>query len=641
MRNSHDIVARFRAVARENAHHAAIEFAGRSYSYDSLDRCSDELALRICERGIQYTGNIAVIDCERSPSLVLAVLACVKARMAFFIVGENQPEAYVARVIGDLKEVFWLGAAGYSSPEKARRIAGERLGNCCLFDGSELERPADGNSTEPRRELAGCKGQREPRGMYLVATSGTTGRPKLVFTGMEPVINFIDWYRRTFALFVADKFSMLSGLGYDPLIRDIFTPLCIGACISIPAKDVLGSRRGLRDWINERRISVIHATPQIADVIFHWDEGGTFESVRLVMLGGAPFPRRLATRIKSRLPCGHLVNAYGTSETPQIMTYHVVEGSCGESGIVPVGKPIDAVNVQILDEEGAPVAPHEVGEIHIATPHLSLGYYEDPDLTARKFGVSEQYGCKSYRTGDLGFIDPDGNLNFVGRKDRQVKYRGYRMRLEEIEQAMLTVDEVVSAAVVLDSAAGPDKLVCYLQYKPGTQPKLSDIKQRISTVLPTYMIPERFIALEQMPLGSGNKIDYAALAKAVVAAPASSSVTVLAKDHRVAAQLRSIWSEVLGVATTAIKIDSNFFEVGGTSLHSAQVVERINKLYAKNLTVTDLFVYSNVGDLSEYIANTDGAREPLRVVSKAAGKRVDSLNRIGLKRTRRVQESHE
>jgi amino acid adenylation domain-containing protein len=637
MRNSHDIVARFRAVVRENGQRAAIEFAGRSYSYDSLDRCSDELALRICERGIQYPGNIAVIDCERSPSLVLAVLACVKARLAFFVIGENQPEAYVARVIGDLEDVFWLGAAGYSDPEKARRIAGDRLGGCCIFAGSELERPTDGHHAQLTGGLAGCTAQREAHGMYLVATSGTTGRPKLVFTGMEPVVNFIDWYRRTFALFAADKFSMLSGLGYDPLIRDIFTPLCIGACICIPGKEVLGSRRGLRDWINERRISVIHATPQIADVIFHWDESGSFESVRLVMLGGAALPRRLATRVKSRLPLGHLVNAYGTSETPQVMTYHVVEGACGESGTVPVGKPIDGVNVQILDEEGAPVAPHEIGEIHIATPHLSMGYYGDPDLTAGKFGSSEQYGCRSYRSGDLGYLDPEGNLNFVGRKDRQVKHRGYRMRLEEIEQAMLTLDEVLAAAVVLDGTAGPDKLVCYLQYKSGRQPKLSDIKQKISTLLPTYMIPDRYVALERMPLGGGNKIDYAALTGAAVVAPAGSSVTVLAKDHRVAAQLRSIWSEVLGVSTAAIGMDSNFFEVGGTSLHSAQVVECINRLYAKNLKVTDLFVYSNIGDLSEYIAAAGPARES-PVVASQAGKRVDSLNRIGLERTRRMQE---
>ncbi|HEY6925910.1 MAG TPA: AMP-binding protein, partial [Steroidobacteraceae bacterium] len=529
MRNSHDIVARFRAAAREDAHRAAINFAGRTCSYDRLDRCSDELALRICERGIQYPGNIAVIDCERSPALVLAMLACLKARMAFFVIGENQPEAYVGRVLADLKEVFWLGAAGHSDPDKARRIAGDRLGACCIFDGDELERSTDPSQTERMRGLAECAGQREARGMYLVATSGTTGRAKLVFTGMEPVVNFIDWYRRTFALCAMDKFSMLSGLGYDPLIRDVFTPLCTGACISIPAKEALGSRRGLRDWINETQVSVIHATPQIADVIFHWDDGGAFESVRLVTLGGAPLTQRLAARIKSRLTRGCVVNVYGTSETPQVMAYHVVDEITEESGtgVVPIGKGIDGVTLQVLDEEGAPKQECEVGEIHVLTPHLSLGYYEAPELTASKFGFSEQDRCRFYRTGDLGFIDERGNLHFVGRKDRQVKHRGYRMRLEEIEQAMLSLDEVLAAAVVLDGSAGPDKLVCYLQYKDGLQPKLADIKQRISTLLPTYMLPDHYVALERMPLGGGNKIDYAALAKAAVAAKAGSSVTVL------------------------------------------------------------------------------------------------------------------
>jgi len=158
-------------------------------------------------------------------------------------------------------------------------------------------------------------------------------------------------------------------------------------------------------------------------------------------------------------------------------------------------------------------------------------------------------------------------------------------------------------------------------------------------VLPTYMIPDRYVALERMPLSNGNKLDYAALAHAARAAPVKSAITVTVQGHRVAAQLRSIWSEVLGVPSAAIGLDSNFFDVGGNSLHSARVIECINQLYAINLTVTDLFVYSSIGDLSEFIA-TAGAPRQSAVAGRAsqAGKRVASLNRIGLERTRRMQE---
>jgi len=626
------LAARFDRAVRAHPGRAAIEFGTRSWSYRDIDTLSDNLAARL--RRQVDPAHVVVVHCERGPLLVLALLACVKAGRLFFVVGENQPESYVARALDGVGAIAWVGAEGWSDPARAARIAGARL-HACLMLG-----PRDLDTTVARVPFA-AETQAPAAGLYLVATSGTTGKPKLVLTGEAAILNFLDWYGAAFALNHEDKFSMLSGLGYDPLIRDVFTALCLGACISIPEADVLGRRRGLHAWAAGRGVTVIHATPQLAQLIFDKEQRDALPAVRVMAVGGAGLGHALAQHVAALLDGGVLLNVYGASETPQVMAWHqVVRGeglSGGAGGKVAVGKPIAGVDIAVLDEAGVRCATDAVGEIFIATPHLAFGYYGDAALTAQKFIDLPGLG-RAYRTGDLGFVDAGGQLHYVGRKDRQVKLRGYRIQLEEVEQALQALPLVAAAAVVFEAGEGADaagKLVCYLQAAPGAAIGVPAIKQALVDALPTYMMPDRYVVLERMPLNSRHKIDYAALKAAAPAAQAI-PVAVPGASQGVARQLLSIWSGVLDTPSADIALDSNFFDVGGNSLLSVKLIEYINKSFSKNMKTSDLFVHSNINELSKFLAATNDEQGQSSSGANA-GRRAQYLSQVSLGRNRKIR----
>ena len=642
-KNVPDLCDRFEAAVRRHGDRPAIEFDTRIWTYEEIDRLSDDLAHRIGHR-IAQPGCIVAIDCERHAILVLSILACVKAGAVFFVLGENQPEHYVARALENVGNILWLGSEGHADEEKAKRIAGDRLSAYLALEKMQMEKPcvsveesSEGMDAVPRRH-----GVEDPV-LYMVATSGTTGRPKLVSTSVSPILNFIDWYQETFSLSYEDKFSMLSGLGYDPLIRDILTPLCIGACVSIPANEVLGKRGGLHGWIDAARVSVIHATPQLAQLVFPQDETQSLESVRVIAIGGSTLGKGLARHIRSLLPSGVLVNVYGATETPQVMSYHVVENLADDTSSpehVPIGRPIRNVDIQVFDDQGAPVEHGEVGEIHVLTQYLAVGYHQAPELTREKFIYHEKSSRRAYRTGDLGFIDRRGDLHYVGRKDRQVKHRGYRIQLEEIEQAIHGAGQIAAAAVVYEdfkeSAVGAGKIICYLQAESGAHFKKADFKQKLMDVLPAYMMPDSYVVVEKMPLNSRHKIDYAALKSAVdvsdpLVMPQSGPSM---QNNVVARELLSMWAEVLGTSPTNISPDKKFFDIGGNSLLSVALIKDINRAFSKKLKVTDLYLYSNINELSKYISHeSENLGQPDRVSN--VSRRAENLSKMRTARNRR------
>ncbi len=601
-----DLVTRFERVAAEYGARPAVEHEGRTWSYAQLEAATSALARRL---GAPAAGTerIAVIDAGRTPLIVLAMLGCLRARLTFHVLGENQPEAYAARTLQDVNEIVWLAASGEANEARARRIAGARLRDFVPLSETDLN---------ARPVYPEAQGTRADYAMYLVATSGTTGRAKRVLANEHAIVNFIDWYTKRFALSCQDRFSLLSGIGADPLIRDVFTPLSVGATIEIPPRDALGSRRALQQWVRQRRISVVHATPQLAQTLFGSEDTDAFDSLRLVAVGGATLTATLATRITSLLSDGSLVNVYGTTETPQVMTYHVV--AAGEAaadggepgGAVPIGEPISGVNVQVLGESGAPLAELETGEIEISTPHLAKGYFQNPEATRQKFGFSDRFGCTSYRTGDLGYVDRQGRLHFVGRKDRQVKYRGYRVQLEEIEHALCEIEEIATAAVVHSQRVATEELTAYVVAKAGAAIDVARLRRRLSERLPAHALPTSYVALAKMPLTATHKVDYASLASAPRAGESSATRAFSFAQTRVSAELRSIWAEVLGTPVAELTPERNFFEAGGTSLLSARVVEHINRRLSQALTLTDLFVYPNISALSEYIGSKGATAMP-------------------------------
>lgn len=633
-----DVSARWKDAVERADDSIAIEHQGRVWSHSRLDAVTDAVAASLRDLPAD---SVTVIDCERGPELVVAMVACVKARRTFFVVGENQPEAYVARLLTALPKIGWVGAAGHATVERAIAIAGPRLAGCVLVeaDGGVLRCDVPGD-----RRFDGDDDDVD-RPMYLVATSGTTGQPKLVESGEAAIVNFIAWYRRTFSLTAHDRFALLSGLGCDPLIRDVFVPLSIGACIVIPGRDAFASRLGLRTWLKTARVGVIHATPPLARVLFDHADEALLPEVRLVAIGGAPLTTAFAARLRRVLPRAALVNVYGTSETPQVMTFHVVGAddlACAArdgTRLVPLGRPIDEVAVEVRRRDGGMADIDESGEIHVVSAHLALGYRGDPDQTMRAFDADDVSGRRRYRTGDLGRIDADGRLHYVGRGDRRVKHRGYRIHLEEIEEALAALDDVALAAVLHDESEAGAKIVGHVQPVAGAVVDGATLQRRLLDRLPSYMVPERWLVLASLPLTAGNKIDYRALAAitSIDAATPRSTTAAASGNATVARRMLSIWSEILSVPSGDLRLNDNFFDVGGNSLLSTRLIEQVNTTFASRLKTTDLFVHSSIGDLAKHVEShhipvVDVLRSPARAVGRAD--RLAQVHQLRNKRAR-------
>ena len=271
---------------------------------------------------------------------------------------------------------------------------------------------------------------------YVAFTSGSTGAPLGIRSSHAPVSHFLAWHIATFGLRSGDRFSLLSGIAHDPVLRDIFTPLSLGASLHVPAPDVRESPEALARWLAGERITVAHLTPPLAQLVLADEEETQFASLRRPFFGGDRLDLRNRRALRRRAPDCRFVNFYGTTETPQAMSFHAVDPGEIEARAPEarfrIGRGIDGV--QILVQNGERLCGiGEPGEICVRTPYLSDGYLED-ERNAGRFGDSD--GVRCYRTGDLGIYDPDGRVEILGRNDAQAKIRGYRVEPREIEAVL-------------------------------------------------------------------------------------------------------------------------------------------------------------------------------------------------------------
>src|SRR6185369_5545896 len=290
-------------------------------------------------------------------------------------------------------------------------------------------------------------------------TSGSTGAPKGILGGHGPLSHFLQWHSQRFDLTELDRFSMLSGLAHDPLLRDIFTPLSLGAALYIPDLDKLSPNQ-LVAWMGEKKISVAHLTPAMVSLLAEGagaDERVSLPSLRHVFIGGDVLSSRHLSSLHKIAPAVSCVNFYGATETPQAVGYFpvpahaYVENSGRLTQAISIGKGIDEVQLLVLNDAMRLVGLGEIGEIYVRTPYLSKGYMSDEALTNERFIVNpftQLIDDRMYRTGDLARYRPDGNIDFLGRRDKQVKVRGFRIELGEVE-AVLRQHAGIREAVVL------------------------------------------------------------------------------------------------------------------------------------------------------------------------------------------------
>ncbi|HEV7668113.1 MAG TPA: condensation domain-containing protein [Thermoanaerobaculia bacterium] len=638
-------------AARRPERLAVVDRTG-SWTYGELAEASARIAARLNHTGEGSPGlargDRVAIWAHRSAPLPAAVLGALRAGGAFAMLDPAYPaERIIAMLdLAQPRAFVRLAAAGPLPAEVDQWLA--RAGAI------RIDLPAGGAiavlAALPTAPFAGPAIEIGPHDRALVAfTSGSTGAPKGIVGRHGPLSHFLPWQCAEFALGEGDVFSLLSGLAHDPLQRDLFTPLCIGAKIAVPDPVDITTPGRLAAWMAERRVSVAHLTPAMGQLIAESAELAAsrgapvaIPSLRRALLVGDALTRLDVARLERIAPNLTCINLYGSTETQRAVAYHVVErSSAGEISsassllrvpsaaasrsradepspgtqreVLPLGRGMKDVQLLVLDAEGRPAGFGEVGEIAVRSPHLAAGYLGDAELTRRRFvpapnaAASGDPTDRMYRTGDLGRYSLNGEVEFVARADAQVKIRGFRIEPAEIEAALARhpgVREAVVVALYAENGAGDTKrLVAYFVVPPGApEPAAEELGEFLRARLPEYMVPSLWMALDRLPLTPNGKIDRRALpAPRAASTAAAEYVAPKTETERTIAE---VWREVLNL--DRVGRHDKFFALGGHSLLLVRAHGRLAERLGREIAVIDLFRHPDVASLGRFL---DGGSE--------------------------------
>ncbi|MBB5873236.1 amino acid adenylation domain-containing protein [Allocatelliglobosispora scoriae] len=445
----------------------------------------------------------------------------------------------------------------------------------------------------------------EQRG-YVSFTSGTTGEPKAVLTGERALAHYVDWAPGALGLRADDRFALLGGLAHDPLLRDVFLPLALGATLHVPPQDLLRDPVRLTRWLADAGVTVLHLTPQLLRLLTAIPDAA-LPGVRLVATGGDQLTAVDVVRLRAIAPGARVVNLYGTTETPQAQGFHpVADDLAADSGAIPVGRGIDGAQLLVLGPAGQPAGVGELGELVIRSRYLAHGYATegrlDHDRTASRFRATDPDGGdeedRMYDTGDLGRYRPDGEVVLAGRDDDQVKIRGFRLELGEVTSALLAHPEVRTATAIADTE-NAEVVVRAYAVAAGAGLTVEALRTHLGRLLPAYAMPSSLTLLPAMPLTANGKVDRAALPRPSARPRSGAADEPTTPTERVIA---TVWREIL--ALPRVGVTDNFFEVGGHSLAIVAVQTRLGGLLSREIDILDLFRHPNIRALG---AHLDGA----------------------------------
>nr|CEL13319.1 Siderophore biosynthesis non-ribosomal peptide synthetase modules [Kibdelosporangium sp. MJ126-NF4] len=583
----------------------ALEHGDTRLTYAELEDRAERLArvLRSCSVGEE---SVVALALPPSIELATAVLAVLKAGGAFLPLDIHLPPARVAEVVSDSGTRLVLTQ---STLEPA--LAGAFTG--CRVVNLDLEWPATrvADVTDAPRRGPSASGL-----ACVFYTSGSTNRPKGVMFVHGALANFTVAVAEDFRLTPADRYLQLSSVGFDVVLEELLPTLVAGATVVLPTERLLATGGDLTACVEQRRITVVDLTPA------YWHEwvrqlaerGGAPETLRLAVVGG---DRVLAECVDIWRRFGvELVEVYGLTEaTVTSTTCHAREGVRGPGPAAVIGSPLPNTTAHVLDHRLRPVPAGAVGEVYLGGKGLARGYLGRPAETAFRF-VADPFGApggRLCRTGDLARRRPDGEIEFLGRADNQLKIRGHRVEPGEIEAVLARHPAVGQAAVVALADSGGKRLAAYVTLAGSPAPEPGELREFVAERLPEFMVPAAVVALESMPMTPNGKLDRKALLAPDFAALSTSRAPRTPREEQVCA----LMAQVLGVERVGAEDD--FFSVGGDSI---RVIQLSSRAMAAGLTVTprDVFARRTAARLA-LIADQPGhaaAEEPGAAVGKVA-----------------------
>jgi amino acid adenylation domain-containing protein len=584
----------FAAQVAQTPDAPAVVFEDKLLTYQELDRRSNQVARHLQSLGVGPE-TLVGICVERSVEMVVGLLGILKAGGAYIPLDPAFPKERLIMMLADSQAPLLLTQRNLVN-EFTAEVAGQVV--CLDSDWKQIaQHSAEPLANPPQPEHLA----------YVIYTSGSTGKPKGVQIPHRAVVNFLTSMRQEPGLKARDVMLSVTTLSFDIAVLEIFLTLTTGARLVLVSREVASDGLQLMAELDQSKATVMQATPSTWRMLI--DAGWAGDSQLKILCGGEALSRELANQLLNR--CGSLWNMYGPTETAIWSTLHQVQK--GEE-VLPIGRPIANTQLYILDAHLQPVPVGVAGELYIGGDGLARGYLNRPELTAEKFIANPfkshdepdssfitHHSSLIYRTGDLTRYLPDGNVEYLGRADFQVKVRGYRIELGEIE-AMLRQHEVVSEAVVIvrEDTPGDKRLVAYLTLKPEQTFSAQELRSYLRTKLPEYMIPAAFVSLVAFPLTPNGKINRRALPAPIQTQ--ETSVHYVAPRTPLEELLAGIWASVLNV--DQVGVHDNFFELGGHSLLATQIVSQIRQVIQADLPLRRLFEAPTVASMTEAIELT-------------------------------------
>jgi amino acid adenylation domain-containing protein len=575
----------FEAKANQDPGSVALVFEEESLTYGDLDVRANRVANRLRASGVG-PGSLVGVCLERSPEMVVALLAVLKAGGAYVPLDPTYPADRIAWVLADsgARVVLTQPELLYALPVDGQEVIAMEPG---AFDDEPGTRPLPESLLAGPDDLA-----------YVIYTSGSTGRPKGVEVRHAGVVNFLASMARTPGLAADDTLAAVTTISFDIAGLELYLPLMAGAKVVLASRETAGDGPRLAALLESSGATVMQATPATWRLLLASGWAGKRDLKALC--GGEALPLDLAAELLPRI--GSLWNVYGPTETTIWSTVEPVTVPAGSGGSVPIGKPIANTGIYLLDRHLNPVPAGVAGELYVGGAGVARGYLGRPELTAERFvpdPYSHVHGARLYRTGDLARHLRDGRVVYVGRTDFQVKVRGYRIELGEIEAALARHPAVAQCvAVVREETAGNPQIAAYYVAAEGQAASVGNLRAALREELPDYMIPSLFVALPVLPLTPNGKVDRKALPAPGGGRPDLGREYV-APEGEVQEKLAAIWAEVLRVER--VGAGDNFFELGGHSLMATQVLSRVQEAFGVELPLRSMFNSPTVAGLAEAV----------------------------------------
>ncbi|WP_424102425.1 amino acid adenylation domain-containing protein [Moorena producens] len=573
----------------------AVVFEEEQVSYRQLNQRANQLAHYLQTLGVGPEVLVGICV-ERSVEMVVGLLGILKAGGAYVPLDPSYPQQRLAYMLSEAAVPVLLTQESLvtSLPENCAQIV-------------NLDSDWDIIARESQKNI--LSGITSENLAYVIFTSGSTGTPKGVMISHQAIANQMSWMQTVFPLTKEDKVLQKTPFGFDASIWEFYAPLLAGAQLVMARPGGHQDSAYLIELIAQHQVTILQVVPSLLQMLLATEGFERCQSLRRVFCGGEALPTKLVEQLSQILPV-EIYNLYGPTEATINTTCFKCEQQLYQ-GSAPLGRPISNMKLYILDRHRQPVPIGVPGELHIGGACLARGYLNRPELTAEKFIPNpfgqEKFYSKLYKTGDLVRYLRDGNIEFLGRIDHQVKLIGFRIELGEIESLLSNQEQVEQAVVIVrEDTPGNKKLVAYLVSQ--SEVDINQLRDSLQQQLPEYMIPSAWVVLDSLPLSPNGKVDRKALptpeielTEGELVAPRTASEEIIA----------NIFASVLGVK--AVGIYDNFFALGGHSLLATQVISRLRQALQVELPLRSLFEAPSVAQLDLSLRQQRSTQEGLNV----------------------------